>query len=70
LFDEGIVMLSLRQIGGGGLLLLAALKVFALADLLWQGAPDRTTQWLVKQSVYAVAFASVGFTLLRTRDGE
>lgn len=65
---RGGVMSSLRMVGGAILLLLAALKVVGLAVLLWQGSPDRTTEWLTKQSVYAVAFASVGYGLLRPRD--
>lgn len=61
-------MSSVRMVGGVILLHLATLKVVGLAVLLWQGSPDRTTQWLVKQSAYAVAFASIGFGLVKPRD--
>ncbi len=61
-------MSFLRMVGGVILIFLAALKVIGLTVLLWQGSPDHTTQWLIKQSVYAAAFASIGFGLLRPRD--
>lgn len=50
------------------LLILATLKVFGLAYVLWQGSPDRTTWWMIKQLVYMVAFASIGFRLLSSQD--
>ena len=67
-YRKGFEMSSLRYVGGLALLLLAAAKVVALAVLLWQGASDRTTKWLVKQVVYAAAFTWVGLGLLRSPD--
>ena len=61
-------MSSLRYVGGLALLLLATAKVVALVVLLWQGASDRTTEWLVKQVVYAAVFTWVGLGLLRSPD--
>lgn len=61
-------MSSIRGFGGVLLLVLAALKVIWLALELWQGAPDRTWGWIIKQSIYAGAFASIGFGLLHPQD--
>lgn len=61
-------MSSIRSVGGVLLLILATLKVLGLAVEFWQGVPDRTTWWIVKQSVYAAAFASIGFGFLRPRN--
>ncbi|MCA9038169.1 MAG: hypothetical protein KDA91_23755 [Planctomycetaceae bacterium] len=60
-------MSSIRGVGGVLLLILAVLKMIGLAFELWQGAPDRTTGWIIKQAVYAAAFASIGFGLLRPK---
>lgn len=48
------------------LLILASLKVIFMISLLVQGDSERPTMWFVKQSVYAVAFAVVGFGWVRS----
>jgi len=60
-------MAAIRQIGGVLLLILAALKMIGMVFLLIQGSPDREPMWFVKQTVYAIAAASVGVWLLRSR---
>ena len=64
-------VISMRQVAGAILIVLAGLKAIGLVVVLVRGMEDRSTQWLVKQSVYAVTAAAIGWPLLRykTPDG-
>ena len=55
----------MRQVAGVILVGLAILKAAGLIVVVAQGAPDRSTQWIMKQAMYAVAAASIGWPLLR-----
>lgn len=58
-------MRFLRGIGGVLLLVLAAMKVVGIIVILINGNADHPSSWFLKQSVYALAFASIGVSLLR-----
>ena len=60
----------MRQAAGVLLVGLALLKAVGLIAVLVRGDGDPSTQWLVKQSVYAVAAASVGWSLLRNNTSD
>lgn len=60
----------MRQVAGVILVGLALLKAIGLIAVLVSGDGDRSTQWLAKQSVYAVAAASVGWPLLRKKTSD
>jgi len=53
----------LFTICGVALILLAAAKVFGIITLLVNGS-EQETFWFVKQGVFAVAFASLGWRLM------
>ena len=59
-------MRSLCQLGAVLLIFLALLKLIGMAYLLVLGNSEHPSFWYVKQSIYAIAAASIGTTLLRS----
>ena len=57
-------MQIILRIVGVILILLAVVKVFGMIAIVVNGSSDHATSWFVKQSIYAVAFASLGWRLL------
>jgi hypothetical protein len=60
----------MRQVAGFLLVGLALLKAVGLIAVVSTGDGDRPTRWFVKQSVYAIAAASIGWPLLRKKRRE